>query len=454
MPESPSKSSMFFSQPPEIQYQILKHMDLHDLRPFILSSPQAYKIVKKNFLFWQHKHNKNTDTYLLIISTSNYIADLRKKYMNYYFVARCVKEVRAEIDTDQIDITHLYRKGNFIFVSSDDQTVKCFEVSGAVNRSVYDDSTYYFENHVRKKKSIYERNHEHLNYTENISQNVFLDYERIYVGHQGGIWTFDVNDKYLVTGSTDKTVRVWDLENNLCVNILKGHKSTIRCLKIEEEYVISGSRDGDIRVWSFNGICKYVLKGHTESVRCLDVRANLLVTGSYDGSVILWEFKTGKKVKNLKRHTQRVYAVKIGDDFIVSSGQCGDIFVSDKFGNLKFVLKEHRSVVVWLEILKNYLISAGADGNIIKWNLRSGEKEYQIMERKHTTALKCYNGLMTVATNESLNLYDMKTGRFIRNLLIGCESITCLHFDATGIIVGCKKNQKTKLFYISYKQIV
>jgi F-box and WD-40 domain protein CDC4 len=81
-------------------------------------------------------------------------------------------------------------------------------------------------------------------------------------GHTAGIWASDVHENRLVTGSTDRSLRVWDL-NTGNAHIFRGHTSTVRCAKIvlpvwyEEEQcfqppcplVVSGSRDGTLRVW-------------------------------------------------------------------------------------------------------------------------------------------------------------------------------------------------------------
>lgn len=35
-----------------------------------------------------------------------------------------------------------------------------------------------------------------------------------------------------MSGSTDRTVRIWDLEKGRCTHVFGGHKSTVRCLAI------------------------------------------------------------------------------------------------------------------------------------------------------------------------------------------------------------------------------
>ncbi|KAK3002757.1 hypothetical protein RJ639_019894, partial [Escallonia herrerae] len=55
----------------------------------------------------------------------------------------------------------------------------------------------------------------------------------------------------LITGSDDQTVKVWDYENETCVQILEGHKHNVTavCVHPEAPIIITGSEDMSIRIW-------------------------------------------------------------------------------------------------------------------------------------------------------------------------------------------------------------
>ncbi|KAH0690931.1 hypothetical protein KY289_018289 [Solanum tuberosum] len=73
--------------------------------------------------------------------------------------------------------------------------------------------------------------------------------------HSKGINCVDFltcNDKqYLITGSDDHTAKVWDLQNQTCVQILQGHKNNISALAMHPELpaLFTGSEDGTFSVW-------------------------------------------------------------------------------------------------------------------------------------------------------------------------------------------------------------
>jgi WD40 repeat protein len=75
-------------------------------------------------------------------------------------------------------------------------------------------------------------------------------------------------DGKLVSGSFDRTVRIW--ENGTCCHILKGHTLEVTCLAVLPDGMLaSGSDDLTVRVWE-NGVCLLILS-HISHVKSLTV---------------------------------------------------------------------------------------------------------------------------------------------------------------------------------------
>ena len=90
----------------------------------------------------------------------------------------------------------------------------------------------------------------------------------IFLHNEGGVWSSQLKDNIVVSGSTDRTLRVWDADSGECTHVLYGHTSTVRCLALHGDKVVSGSRDGTLRVWDIiYGGCLHVLVGHGAAVR-------------------------------------------------------------------------------------------------------------------------------------------------------------------------------------------
>ncbi|XP_064080608.1 uncharacterized protein LOC135197472 [Macrobrachium nipponense] len=72
---------------------------------------------------------------------------------------------------------------------------------------------------------------------------------------------FHPNSNYVATGSSDRSIRIWDNLNGSCVRVLTGHK--VVQFHPNSNYVATGSSDRSIRIWdNLNGSCVRVLTGH------------------------------------------------------------------------------------------------------------------------------------------------------------------------------------------------
>jgi WD40 repeat protein len=122
---------------------------------------------------------------------------------------------------------------------------------------------------------------------------------------------------YVVSGSFDKMIKIWDLNdkfvqlqrqdgNPLPINLwkftLQGHTDIIKCITVlANGFIVSGSRDQTLRIWNvYTKTCKNILAGpggHTDSVSCVTSLPNypveLIISGSYDRTIKIWDSTNG-----------------------------------------------------------------------------------------------------------------------------------------------------------------
>ena len=117
-------------------------------------------------------------------------------------------------------------------------------------------------------------------------------------GHTATVFSlaFKPNSYLLASGSTDETIRIWDVgdNNNLRhVRTLRGHTDRVYSVAWSPDgrTLASASRDGTVRLWNpNNGINFAVLRGHTEGVECVawSPDGRILASGSRDQTIRLW----------------------------------------------------------------------------------------------------------------------------------------------------------------------
>ncbi|KAI9492779.1 WD40-repeat-containing domain protein [Zychaea mexicana] len=106
--------------------------------------------------------------------------------------------------------------------------------------------------------------------------------------HDTSVYCVRVWDDEMWTASADKTVRRWNTETGAVDTVLT-HPDRVKSLVILGPYVITGSSDDAIRVWDIaSGKQLSTIEGHFDEVGCLDVAGTTLYSASLDCSLRRW----------------------------------------------------------------------------------------------------------------------------------------------------------------------
>jgi WD40 repeat protein len=296
-------------------------------------------------------------------------------------------------------------------------------------------------------------------------------------GHVGGVWALQYIGNTLVSGSIDRTVRVWNINKRKCTHIFKGHTSTVRCLQIVEPVlvngklepsqplIVTGSRDFSIRVWnlpsvehaesedetyigegSLNPWFKHLLIGHTLQVRSISAYGNTLISGSYDNTVAVWNLESGRMIHRMEGHTSNVYAVVIDPkrQQCMSGSMDSTVYIWDIItGECLHKLDGHSILVGLLGLTPNYLVSAAADRTLRIWNPNTGVCEHVLSGKHgHEGAITCFkhdDEKVISGSEGGLKMWDIKTGRHLYDLVTGVKGVWWVTFDKRRCIVAIRE---------------
>ncbi|KAH8835581.1 U3 small nucleolar RNA-associated protein [Flagelloscypha sp. PMI_526] len=140
-------------------------------------------------------------------------------------------------------------------------------------------------------------------------------------GHKRGVWSvkFSKAERLLATGSGDKTVKLWNLEDFSCVKTFEGHTNSV--LRVEfltnGLQLVSSASDGLVKVWNVQSEeCTTTLDNHEDKVWALAVSQDetTVVTGAADSIVTFWEDSTTEE--QIEKETKRAELVLKEQDFV------------------------------------------------------------------------------------------------------------------------------------------
>jgi WD40 repeat protein/predicted KAP-like P-loop ATPase len=246
-------------------------------------------------------------------------------------------------------------------------------------------------------------------------------------GHKGSIWSlaFNHDGTQIVSGSSDRTVRLWDVTTGQAIDRPSWHhRDFVKSVAFNHNstQVVSGSDDRRVRLWDVetgqaidrpawvhNGLVKSVAfnydgsmlvsGGRDNMVRLWDVTTgeaidrpswvhknfirsvafspdgSMIVSGSWDKTVRLWNVATGQAIGDPFYHTDDVRSVAFSPDgrMIVSGGSDNMVRlwdISDPQHKRQIIIGEHESPIysVAFDPQEDYIISASVDGiKVWRW---------------------------------------------------------------------------------------
>ena len=119
-------------------------------------------------------------------------------------------------------------------------------------------------------------------------------------GHSSSVYAvaFSPDGRRIVSGSGDKTLKVWDLESHQELASLSGHSSLVYAVAFSPDgrRIVSGSNDNTLKVWDLESHRELAsLSGHSYSVRAVAVSPDgrRIVSGSNDNTLKVWDLESG-----------------------------------------------------------------------------------------------------------------------------------------------------------------
>ena len=217
-------------------------------------------------------------------------------------------------------------------------------------------------------------------------------------------------------GGADGLLELWDIENQVRLEKFSArNRRGIRAIAMSSDacLAVSASRDVDVLVWD---LCPpqviHPLRGHSESTTSVALSADgaLTVTGSDDCTVRLWNTRTGALVQTFSGHTDAINAVALSDDGL-------------------------------------HVLSGSTDQSVRLWDCRSGECLRTMLGHDASVTAIALAGSarrgLSGASDASIRLWDLATGDAVGTLTGHSDAVRAAIMSTDGKLAATASADRT-----------
>ncbi|KAI0772855.1 WD40-repeat-containing domain protein [Trametes elegans] len=295
-------------------------------------------------------------------------------------------------------------------------------------------------------------------------------------GHGDSVYCLEFDSSRIVTGSRDRTIKVWSLKTGRCLATFSGHRGSVLCLKFDRDwdiaddvadadamtaddvlaprkgFMVSGSSDCSVCVWDLyahpkagaeseiTAEVKAILRGHSGGVLDLRIDAHWIVSCSKDALIRVWNRKTLELHCTLRGHEGPVNAVGLQGNRVVSASGDGKMILWDVgSGERLRTFEGHERGLACIEFKEDLIVSGSNDCKIKVWDANTGTCLRTLVGHDYLVRALAFDPrsgrLVSGSYDKTVKVWDLHTGKLVREFR-GCHvsHIFDVKFDQCRIV--------------------
>ncbi|EPE10801.1 hypothetical protein F503_05896 [Ophiostoma piceae UAMH 11346] len=275
-------------------------------------------------------------------------------------------------------------------------------------------------------------------------------------GHSDSIYCLQFDEQKIITGSRDRTIRIWDMKTLEC-RLVVGPPDVVQDPKLLHDengqathYITTAHHTRSTT--SMPTAVSFPMH-HSASILCLQYDDSILVTGSSDSSCIVYSVKSGyRPVRRLLHHSAAVLDLCFDERYIVTCSKDVTICVWDReTGAMIKQLRGHSGPVNAVQMRGNTIVSCSGDFRVKLWNIDTGKAIRELTG--HTKGLACSQFsedgrfVASAGNDRVIRIWDANTGECLREMKAHTSLVRSLHIDSvSGRLISASYDRDIKVF--------
>jgi len=277
-------------------------------------------------------------------------------------------------------------------------------------------------------------------------------------GHKNLIYSvaFSPNGEVVASGSDDKTIKLWGVEDGQEIVTLTGHANSVYTVAFspDGQMLASSSHDKTVKLWRMkDGQEIRTLIGHSNSVygAAFSPDGEIIASSSWDRTIKIWRVKDGQELCTLAGHINLVYFVAFSPDGETIASSSWDRTVKIwrvKDGKLIRTVTGHTDSVRCIAFSPNgeFLASGSHDNTIKIWWVKDWQEVLTITGHSwyvDSIAFSPDGEILASSSNQTIKIWRVKDGEEICNIAGHTNSVYSVNFSPEGEFLASGSSDKT-----------
>jgi tRNA A-37 threonylcarbamoyl transferase component Bud32 len=292
-------------------------------------------------------------------------------------------------------------------------------------------------------------------------QMVALTVARPLTGHTGVVVAvaFLTDGKTIVSGSADRTLRIWDLDTGQEKLRFGDGRHAVGCLAVSTGMILAG-QGVTVRGWDpQSGRELLRLAGHNDAVRCVVLAPDgkSAVSGGDDRTVRIWDLERGREIFRFGKHKAGVTGVAMSPDgkqiLSCSHDQTLRLWEASTGREIRsFPVPKGPVLCLALTIDGEGIYSGHFDTTLRLWNVRTGREQRRFSGHRQMVgglALLSGNRLASASHDQTIRLWDTASGAELGTGQGHTGPVTCVAVSPAGTwLASGSFDQTVKLWQV------
>lgn len=253
------------------------------------------------------------------------------------------------------------------------------------------------------------------------------------------------DSKYILSGSWDETLKLWDVLTGKEVRTFTGHTGWISAVAITPDghHALSGSYDGTIKFWQLEtGQEIHCFKGHDDfAITSLTISPDgrYILSGDNKNTLIVRKLDTGQIIKVMSGNDSfgiTSVAIAPNGQFALVGSNDNEIKIWDMVSGKEMrSFRGHTDSIESLVVTPNgkEVLSGGKDNTVILWNLTTGQEVTTISDAFPITSIAVTpDSRFALLGGYSMTLWDIGSGLEIGNFNEQSGKVMALAVSSDG----------------------